>query len=257
MNTPFKGDSQLQAGLLSQMSEEYEEVIHRQHPKMEQEYSEEENESRSKPEYTEEELEKLRAAMKRTKCQILDCVLNILPPCLRAEAARICDLTKENDRIWINDKKEVILDGRVVPKSNLCTLIIEELMKCQSPVNTKQDETENKLLKYLLAHQTKALERERGVSICKKLKSMFDGCVEHFDDSDTDSDTDYDEEEDSEDEENEEDCHDEEDDTDGTEEYDDEDDEEYEEDDEEDDEDMEEYEYYSDDDEPSRKRKKN
>ena len=62
-------------------------------------------------------------------------------------------------------------------------------MKCQTPVNTKQYETENKLLKYLLAHQTKALERERGVSICKKFKSMFDGTVEHFDDSDTDVDS--------------------------------------------------------------------
>ena len=76
--------------------------------------------------------------MKQTKCEILDCVLNILPPSLKAEAKRICDLTRDNDRIWINDKKEVILDGRVIPKSNICTLIIEELIKCQSPVNTTQ-----------------------------------------------------------------------------------------------------------------------
>ena len=154
VNTPFKEDNQLQAGLSSQMLEKYEEVLHRQHPRMEQEDSEEENEPRSNSQYSKEEIGKLRAALKRTKCQILDCVLNILLPSLRAEAERICDLTRKNDRIWINDKKEVILDGRVIPKSNICTLIIEELMKCQSPVNTKQYETENKLLKYLLAHQT-------------------------------------------------------------------------------------------------------
>ena len=60
-----------------------------------------------------------------------------------------------------NDKKEVILDGRVIPESN----ILEELTKCQSPVNSKHHEKENKLLSYLLAHQTKALERERGVPL--------------------------------------------------------------------------------------------
>ena len=169
MNTPFNIVNQLQAGLSSQMLEEYEEVLHRQQPRMEQEDSEEENEPRPNSQYSKEEIGKLRAALKRTKCQILDCVLNILPPSLRAEAERICDLTRKNDRIWINDKKEVILDGRVIPKSNICTLIIEELMKCQSPVNTKQYETKNKLLKYLLAHQTKALERKEVCPYVKKL----------------------------------------------------------------------------------------
>ena len=185
--------------------------------------------------------------MKRTKCQILNCVFNILPPSLRAEAKRICDLAREKDRIWINDKKEVILDGRVIPKSNICTLIIEKLRKYQSPVNTKQYEKENELLKYLLAYQKKALERERGVLLCKIL---FDGTVEHFDDSSND--TDDGEEEDSE--EDEEDCHDE-DNTDETEDY--EDDGEYDEDDEEDNATGEEDEYYSYDGEPPRKRKKN
>ena len=92
-----------------------------------------------------------------------------------SRSERICDITRDNERIWINDKKEVILDGRVIPKSNICTLIIEELMKCQSPVNSKQPEKENKLLKYLLAHQTKALERERGVPTCKNLNLCLTG----------------------------------------------------------------------------------
>ena len=221
------------------------------------------NEPRTNPEYTKEEIEKFRAALKRTKCQILDCVLNILPPRLRAEANRICDFTKKNDRIWINAKKEVIIDGRVIPKSNICTIITEELMKRRSPVNIKQYETENKLLKYMLSHQTKALERERGVPLWKKFKSMFDGTVDHFDESDTDSDINDDEEEDSEDEEDEEDCQenendsdkvedDEEDNTDETE-VDDDEEEDEEEDDEEDDDDEDE------EDEPirSKKRKKN
>ena len=200
VNAPFKGDNQLQAGLPSQMSEEKRHSGER----MEREDSEEEPNTV----YTKEE--KLRAALKQTKCEILDCVLNILPPSLKAEAKRICDLTRDNDRIWINDKKEVILDGRVIPKSNICTLIIEELIKCQSPVNTTQYIKENKLLKYLLAHQTKALERERGAPICKKFKSLFDGTVVHFDDSSSSTDTDDSEEEDSEEDE---DCQDEEDET--------------------------------------------
>ena len=99
-NTPFKGDNHLQVGLPSQKSEEYEKL-----PRMEQEYSEEEDEPRTNSQYSKEEIGKLRAALKRTKCQILDCVLNILPPSFRVEAKRICDLTRVKDRIWINDKK--------------------------------------------------------------------------------------------------------------------------------------------------------
>ena len=124
-------------------------------------------------------------------------------------------------------------------------------MKCQNLVNTKLYEKENKLLKYLLAHQTKALEREKVVPICKKFKSMFDGTVEYFDDSCTDPD--YDEEEDSG--EGEEDGQDGEYSTDKTEEYDN--DKEYEEDNEEDDEDMDDDDEYSDGEPPKNKRKKN
>ena len=68
-----------------------------------EEYSEEEeNELKTNPVdglYNREEREKIRDALKRTKCQILDCVLNILLPKLKAEAKQICDLTRENDRI--------------------------------------------------------------------------------------------------------------------------------------------------------------
>ena len=241
---------------MEQEDSEEEEVQYEKLPRMEQEdYEEEEssgNEPRANPEYTKEEIEKFRAALKRTKCQILDCVLNILPPRLKAEAKRICNLTKENDGIWINAKKEVIVDGRVIPKSNICTIIIEELMKCQSPVNTKQYETENKLLKSLLSHQTKVLERERGVPLCKKIKSMFDGTVDHFDESDTDSDIDDDKEENSEDEEDEEDCHKNENDSDKVE-----DDEEDNTDETEDDDDEEDYEDEEDEPIRSKKRKKN
>ena len=194
VNTPFKGDNQLQAGISSHMSEErqYERESHRQQSRMPEE--EEENEPSFNPEYTRKET--LREALKRTKCEILDCILNILPPSLRAEAKRICDLTKENPQIFINDKHEVIIRGQVEHGSNILTLIIEELMKCQSLVNTKQYETENKLLKYLLAHQTKALERERGVAVCEKFESMFGGTVQHFEDSNDESEDEDDDEED-------------------------------------------------------------
>ena len=191
VNTPFKGDNELQAGISSHMSEEiqYERESHRQQSRMPEE---EEEEPSFNSEYTRKET--LLEALKRTKCEILDCVLNILPPSLRAEAKRICDLTKENPQIFINDKHEVIIRGQVEHGSNILTLIIEELMKCQSPVNSKQYETENKLLKYLLAHQTKVLERERGVAICKKFKSMFGGTVQHFEDSSDESEDEDDDE---------------------------------------------------------------
>ena len=93
-NTPVNGDNKLQTGLPSRMSEEkqYGRELHRQQPRMAtEEYyeEEEEDEPRINPVdglYTEEEIEKIRAALKQTKCQILDCVLNILPPSLKAEA---------------------------------------------------------------------------------------------------------------------------------------------------------------------------
>ena len=176
-NTSFERGSQIPAGIPEEI--QYEEElqyprINSHQPRMDpEEYfeEEEEDEPRINPVdglYSKEEREKIRDALKRTKCQILDCVLNILPPSLKAEAKRICDLTRDNDRIWIINKNEVILDGRVIPKSNIYTLIIEELMKCLSPINTKQYEKENKLLKYLSAHQTKALERVR---VCPYVKN--------------------------------------------------------------------------------------
>ena len=253
VNTSFKGYNHLQTELPRTMSEE------RQYEKLSRMEQEEEessgNEPRFKPEYTEEQIERLRAAMRRNKCEILDCVLNILPTCLRSEAKRICDSTKENPQIFINDKHEVIIRGRVKHGSNILTLIIDELVK--SPGNFKEDELQINTLKCLLAHQTKALERKRGIPICEKLKSMFDGSVKHFDDSDTDSDSERDES-DVEDDTDENEDNDEEDDSDRTEEdeeEDDEDDKEDEEDDKkEDDEDMDEYE--EEDDKPIRSKKK-
>ena len=121
-------------------------------------------------------------------------VLIIINPFLQPEATRIWDLTKENNRILINDSEEVNIDGCVITGSQICTFNIDELTKCQNARNTEQYESKIKLLKSLLSRQTKDLERERGSPICEKFKSLFDGTVEHFDDSDTDSDTDDDDE---------------------------------------------------------------
>ena len=122
VNTSFKGDNQLQAGLPSQMFEE-KHSGERQQPRMELEDSEEEespgNEPRTNPKYTEEQIERLRAAMRRKKYEILDCVLNILPLRLKPEAKRICDSTKENNLIFINDKHEVIIRGEIQRESNI------------------------------------------------------------------------------------------------------------------------------------------
>ena len=164
-------------------------------PIMDSEVSEEEEEVSDEEvsnEFTENQIENYMAEMKRRKCIMLDRVLALLPPRLKPVAKRICDSHKENEQIFISDKNEVIVQGEVKPGSNILTVVLDELVK--SPGNFKEAELQIDTLKYLLAHQTKALERERGVPICNKFKSMFDGTVKYYDDSDSDSEDNTDEE---------------------------------------------------------------
>ena len=39
----------------------------------------------------------------------------------------------QNDSIFLNDKKELIIGGEVIPNSNICTKIIEALTSCSNP----------------------------------------------------------------------------------------------------------------------------
>ena len=117
---------------------------------------------------------------------MLDRVLALLPSTFKTRSETYLWLTWiENDQIFISDKNEVIVQGEVKPGSNILTVVLDELVK--SPGNLKEAELQINTLKYLLAHQTKALERERGEPICTKFKSMFDDTVKYYDDSDSDS----------------------------------------------------------------------
>ena len=246
VNTPVKGDNQLQAGLPSRMSEErqYGRESHRQQSRMEQDYSEEEEEKeepRTNPVdglYTREELEKLGDDdMRRKKCHISDCVLDTFPEHLKTKAKSMCDTLKCKDSFLILPSHEIIIDGEIDRGSNIRDYIMDSLIEPPIPGTPKfmMLEKENERLKRNLAYYEKALARAQGLSRCRKFESIIDGTVDrcefsddtNSDESDGDDDTDENGEDD------------EDDNTDGTEEDDDTEDE------------------YEEDDEPSRKRKKN
>ena len=127
--------------------------------------------------YTREEIEKLGAGLRSRKCRILDSVLKTIPDNLKAKAEIVCDALKFRDDVFIDPGYELIINGTPIRGSNICNLIINKLTHPQPSSGSKlfkQIESENKLQKYLVDHQTKVLERERVVPICTKFESSFD-----------------------------------------------------------------------------------
>ena len=219
---------------------------HRQQSRSEQDYSEEEEEEeepRINPVdglYSPEQIENFGNDLRRKKCHILDCVLDTFPEHLKTKAKSMCDTLKCKDRLFILPSHEIVIDGEIDRGSNIRDYIMDSLIEPSVPGTPKFTmlEKENKRLKRNLAYYEKALARARGVSRCRKFKSIVDGTVDCCDFSD---DTNSDES-------------DGDDDSDGSKE----DDGEYEDDkDEEDDTEEDDEEEYEEDDEPSRKRKKN
>ena len=122
----------------SERSSSYtEEMYERRSPWMEdeQELTREETPSCRQPksiselaaELTEEQLNRLRAQLRAKKSRVLKNVLDLIPNNLKPRAKCICDKLMNNDRIWLNDKQELIIDGDVIRGSNICTKIIEKL----------------------------------------------------------------------------------------------------------------------------------
>ena len=225
------------------MSEErqYRRESHRQHSRIEQDYSEE-DEPRMNPVdglYPPEQIEEFGIDMRRKKCHILDCVLDTFPEHLKTKAKSMCDTLKCKDHLFILPSHEIVIDGKVDRGSNIRDYIMDSLVEPPIPGTPKfmMLEKENERLKRNLAYYEKALARARGVSRCKKFESIIDGTVDRCDFSD---DTNSDES-------------DGDDDTDGTGE----DDEDEYEDAEDEDGDTEDDDEYEEDDEPSRNRKKN
>ena len=135
MNTSVKGDNQLLAGIPSRMSEERQcgGESHRQQSRMEQDYSEEEDEPRINPVdgllyYSQEQIEKFGDDMRRKKCHTSDCVLDEFPEHLKTKAKSMCDTLKCKNRLFILPSHEIIIDGEVDRGSNIRDYIMDSLI---------------------------------------------------------------------------------------------------------------------------------
>ena len=122
-NTSFKGDNHIQVGIPSRMSEEiqYGGESHRQHSRIEQDYSEEEEDEPRKDTVdglcSPEQIEKFGDDMRRKKCHILDCVLDTFPEHLKTKAKSMCETLKCKDRLFILPNHKIIIDGKLTEKA--------------------------------------------------------------------------------------------------------------------------------------------
>ena len=82
---------------------------------------------------TEDDYQRLGAQLRSKKSSILNSVLDIIPDNLKYKARCICDRLIQNESIFFNDDKELIVGGEVIPNSNICTKIIEELTSYPNP----------------------------------------------------------------------------------------------------------------------------
>ena len=119
---------------------------HRPQPRMEKYGDYEEETSRCQPrsitelakELTKDQFERIGATLKAKKSTILDCVMKILPNNMKPRAKCICDKFNNTDRVWLNDKQKLIIDGDVISKSNVCTHIKELLTSFPSSGESSQ-----------------------------------------------------------------------------------------------------------------------
>ena len=95
---------------------------------------------------TESEFHRLGEQLRNKKSSVLNSVLEMMPDNLEYRAKCICDRLIQNDSIFFNDKREIIVHGEIIPNSNICTKIIEELTSCHSPrASIQPRRTETKL----------------------------------------------------------------------------------------------------------------
>ena len=151
---------------------------------------------------TEDDYQRLGAQLRSKKSSILNSVLDIIPDNLKYEAKCICDRLIQNDSIFFNDKKELIVGGEVIPNSNICTKMIEELTSYPNPGTSIQPtRNETKSTKCMLKtrvprNETRKSEsrksrtfvpKSRNPSRIIKFVSLFDGKKDKDDGSETDS----------------------------------------------------------------------
>ena len=111
---------------------------------------------------TEDDYQRLGAQLRSKKSDILNCVLEIIPENLKYKAKCICDKLLQNDSIFLNDKKELIIGGEVIPNSNICTKIIEALTSCSNPGSsiqpTRTEKKSTKLKTHVLRDEIRESE---------------------------------------------------------------------------------------------------
>ena len=83
-------------------------------------------------ELTQDQLERLQSKLRAKKSSILNSVLDIIPNNLKLRARCICDKLMNTDRVWLNDKHELILDGDALPGSSICSYITKLVMNFSS-----------------------------------------------------------------------------------------------------------------------------
>ena len=108
---------------------------------------------------TEGDFQRLGEQLRSKKSSILNSVLEIIPDNLKYKAKCICDKLIQNDSIFLNDKRELIVGGEVIPNSNICTKIIEALTSCPNPgASIQPTRTETKLKTHVPRNETRESE---------------------------------------------------------------------------------------------------
>ena len=110
----------------------------------------------------EDDYQRLGAQLRSKKSHILNSVLEIIPENLKYKAKCICDKLLQNDSIFLNNKKELIIGGEVLPTSNICTKIIEALTSFSNPGSsiqpTRTETKSTKLKSHVLRNEIREIE---------------------------------------------------------------------------------------------------
>ena len=125
---------------------------------------------------TEDDFQRLGEQLRSKKSSILNSVLELIPDNMKYKAKCICDKLIQNDSIFLNDKRELIVDGEVIPNSNICTKIIEALTSCPKPgasIQPTRTETKSTKLKtHVPRNKTRESESQNRPGITK-FKTLF------------------------------------------------------------------------------------
>ena len=108
---------------------------------------------------TEDDYQRLGAQLRSKKSNVLNSVLELIPDNLKYKDKCICDKLIQNDSIFLNDKRELIVYGEIIPNSNICTKIIEALTSCPNHgASIQPTRTETKLKPHVRRNETRESE---------------------------------------------------------------------------------------------------